>query len=277
MTHICDVRKHPHIEARLVLPLLLALVVSGCGKDSPSAPTTPPAAATPAVSSLTVTGLDAVRTGFFSDYTATATLSDGSSQVVTSSVTWSSSDPNVASVTSAGRLTGQTHGSMVLNASYQGRTGNKTVNIVNNYGGTWTGSYVATACDASGDFAKGDWCRGVTGATFALTLILSQTGNDRSQVSGTLNNGFITNAPVTGTVTNDGRLNIGSNATGTSNGLTFRFQLLGWETKLTSANQMTGRTAVSLSATGFVGNAYEEHNINNALLSNPQLSPLAER
>ena len=166
---------------------------------------------------------------------------------------------------------------MVLTASYQGRTGTKAVNIVNNYGGTWNGSYIATACDASGDFARGDWCKGVRGSSFSLTMNLSQTGNDRSQVSGTLTNAFISNAPVTGIVTTDGRLNIGTNATGTSNGITFRFQLLGWETKLTSANQMPGRTAASLSATGFVGNAYEEHNITNATLTNPQLTPLAER
>jgi hypothetical protein len=259
--------------------LLLAGVILGaaCGKDSPSAPSAPPAPAAPTVSGLAITGLDAVRTGFFSDYTATATLSDGSTQTVTSSVTWSTSDAAVATVTAAGRLSGQTHGAVNLNASYQGRTAAKTVNIVNNYGGTWTGTYVVTACDASGDFSRGDWCKGVRGSSFPLTVVLSQTGNDRSSVSGVLTNGFISNAPVTGNVTADGRLNIGSNATGTSNGITFRFQLVGWETKLSGPTQMTGRTAASLSATGFVGNAYEEHNITNATLSNPQLTPMQER
>lgn len=252
------------------------LVAAACGKDSPSAPSTPAPPATPTVSTLTITGLDAVRTGFFSDYVATVTLSDGTSQTVTSSVTWSSSDPGVGTVTAAGRLSGQTHGSMTLNAAYQGRTAAKAVAIVNNYGGTWTGIYTATACDASGDFGKGDWCKGVKGGSFSLTLILSQTGNDRSSVSGVLTNAFISNAPVTGSVTSDGRLNIGANATGTSNGLTFRFQLLGWDSKLTSLSQMSGKTAVSLSATGFNGNAYEEHSFTNATLSNPQLTPMAE-
>jgi hypothetical protein len=272
------------IYARQYVALLAAagslVIVTACGKDSPSAPSTPPPPATPptpTISSLTVTGLDAVRTGFFSDYTATAAMSDGSTQAVTSSVTWSSSDPNVATVTAAGRLSGQTHGSVSLNASYQGRTAAKAVSIVNNYGGTWTGIYTPTACDASGDFGKADWCKGVKGGSFSLTLILSQTGNDRSAVSGAITNQFISNAPVTGTVTSDGRLNIGSNATGTSNGLTFRFQLLGWDSKLTSLSQMSGKTAVSLSATGFNGNAYEEHSFTNATLSNPQLTPLPER
>src|SRR5262245_37986091 len=117
------------------------VVVTACGKDSPSSPSTPPAPATPptpTVSSLTVTGLDAVRTGFFSDYTATAAMSDGSSQTVTSSVTWSTADPAVATITPAGRLSGQTHGSTTLTATYQSRTAVKAINIVNNYGGTWT-------------------------------------------------------------------------------------------------------------------------------------------
>jgi hypothetical protein len=272
------------IYARQYVALLTVagslVVAAACGKDSPSAPSTPPAPATPpapTVAGLTVTGLDVVRTGFFSDYTATAALSDGSTQTVTSSVTWSSSDPSVATVTAAGRLSGQSHGAVSLNASYQGRTAAKAVNIVNNYGGTWTGNYIATACDASGDFGRGDWCKGVKGASFPLTLILSQTGNDRSTVTGTITNGFISNAPVSGSVTPDGRLGIGANAIGTSNGITFRFQLLGWETKLTSVSQMSGRWAASLSATGLNGNAYEEHSITSATLSNPQLTPMMER
>src|SRR5262245_62305689 len=255
-------------------------IAAACGKDSPSAPSTPPAPATPpapTIASLTITGVDAVRTGFFFDYTATAAMSDGTTQTVTSSVTWSTSNGNVATVTGAGRLSGQTHGSVSLNASYQGRTTSKSVNIVNNYGGTWTGTYVATACDSSGDFTLIEWCKGVNGTTFSFTAVLTQTGNDPRQVSGTVSNAFIRSAPVTGTVTADGRLNIGSDAIGTSRGVAFRFQLLGWETRLTSSAQMTGRTAVSLSATGLSGNAYEEHNITNATLSNPQLTPLQER
>jgi len=262
-----------------VLAVASSLLVAACGKDSssPLTPTPPATPSTPTISALTITGLDAVRTGFFSDYVASATMSDGTSQTVTSSVTWSSSDPGVGTVTAAGRLSGQTHGSMTLNAAYQGRTAAKAVSIVNNYGGTWTGTYTATACDASGDFGKADWCKGVKGGSFSLTLILSQTGNDRSTVAGVITNGFISNAPVTGSVTSDGRLNIGANATGTSNGLTFRFQLLGWDSKLTSLSQMSGKMAASLSATGFNGNAYEEHSFTNATLSNPLLTPMQER
>jgi hypothetical protein len=216
-----------------------------------------------------------VRTGFFSDYTATAMMSDGSTQVVTTATTWTSSTA-AATIASSGRLTGQSHGSTLVTATYQSRIASKTVTIVNNYGGSWNGSYVVAACDASGDFAKADWCTGVKGATYLLALSLTQTGNDRNQISGTLTNGFIRNAPVTGTVTSDGRLNIGSDAVGTSSGVSFHFQLLGWDTRLASLNQMSGRTAVSLSGLGLNGNAYEEHTIAGVILTSPQFAPVAE-
>lgn len=272
-------RKLSVINATL-LGVALALVTSACGKDNASTPTTPTvptAPAAPTVTSVAITGLDALRTGFYSDYTATATMSDGTTQVVTASATWASSNANAATVDATGRLTGQTHGSTTLSATYQNRTANKQVNVVNNYGGTWTGTYTPGACDASGAFASAGWCKGVVGNAAALSLVLVQTGNDRSQVAGTLTNAFIRNAPVTGTVTGDGRLILSTDATGTSAGVTFRFQLGGWETRLTVANQMSGRTAVNLSAVGVSGNAYEEHNITTATLTSPQSASRAER
>ncbi len=264
------------MKAQLFACVVLATVVSACGGDKTPTAATPPPPAAVTVTSIAVTGLDAIRTGFFSDYTATATMSNGTTQNVTSTATWTSSTGN-ATVDANGRLTGQTHGSTVMTATSQGRSGTKTVSIVNNYGGAWSGTYVARVCDAAGAFASASWCRGVIGTTFSLSMTLSQTGNDRTSVSGTLSNAFISNAPVTGNVTGDGRLILGSDATGTSSGVTFRFQLGGWDTRLTSANRMTGKTAVALSATGVTGNAYEEHDINNATLTAPALVPVVER
>jgi len=48
--------------------------------------------------------------------TATGTFSDGSTQTITNSVAWSSSASNVASVNSAGQLTGQSAGSAIISA-----------------------------------------------------------------------------------------------------------------------------------------------------------------
>ena len=266
-----------HFRVAAVCIALLPLAVSGCGKDSPT-PTTPSTPAAPTLRSVTITGLDAIRTGFFSDYTATATLSDGTTQTVTASATWTSSNTGLATVEASGWLTGRGHGSVVLSASYQGQTATKTVGVVNNYGGTWNGSYIVRVCDADGAFATARWCRDqdAIGTTYSLTLTHSLAGNDRSQISGSLTNGIILDAAVTGTVTGDGRLNISSDTPATGPGITFLFQLGGWDTRLVGSSQMTGRTAINLLAINTTGNAYEEHDITTATLTNPQFTPVAE-
>ena len=68
---------------------------------------------------------------------------------------WTSSNPAVASVDGAGRLDGQAHGSTTLTATFEGRSVSKTVQVVNNYEGTWKGRYVIRACDDSGIFEDG--------------------------------------------------------------------------------------------------------------------------
>jgi trimeric autotransporter adhesin len=49
-------------------------------------------------------------------YSATGTFSDGSTQIITTAVTWSSSDPAVASITSYGQVTGQSPGTATITA-----------------------------------------------------------------------------------------------------------------------------------------------------------------
>src|SRR5208282_2256886 len=49
-------------------------------------------------------------------YTAIGTFSDGSTQNITTAVTWTSSNPNVASITSYGQVTGQSAGTATITA-----------------------------------------------------------------------------------------------------------------------------------------------------------------
>jgi len=241
--------------------IVVAVLVSGfaaaCGgNESPAAPTTPTA---PTVSSLAISGLDAVRTGFFSNYTATATLSNGTTQVVTPA--WTSSNTAIATVDSSGRLDGLTHGSTNLAASHQGRSASKTVQVVNNYGGGWSGTYVVRACDHSGVFAAVRWCQDFrVGAVGPITLALSQSGNDQRQIAGTLALGNLA-GNVTGSVTGDGRLNLGGSFNVTSSGVTFTFQFGGWDTRLNGPGVMVGRWAQNLTAIGVTGNSYQENEL----------------
>jgi len=82
------------------------------------------------VSSLLVVGPTIVPTGQTSELTASASTSSGK-QVVTSGVTWQSSNPGVASVSDAGILTAIAPGTVTITASYQGVTGSLTVTVAN--------------------------------------------------------------------------------------------------------------------------------------------------
>jgi uncharacterized protein YjdB len=61
---------------------------------------------------------------------ATATLSDGTTQVITDNVTWSSSDPAVASVDNAGNVSAVAGGSATISAQFGAVTGTSAI-VVN--------------------------------------------------------------------------------------------------------------------------------------------------
>jgi len=67
-------------------------------------------------------------------FVATAILSDGTTQIVNPQATWTSSDPDIATVQNAplgqkGRVTGKSVGTCQIVATYQGLTGTATVSV----------------------------------------------------------------------------------------------------------------------------------------------------
>lgn len=255
---------------KLAQVLMIAALVTACGdKPNPVGPNSP---AAPTVASLVISGADYVLTGSTTAYTATATLSDGSTRTVTPS--WSSSAANVATVDNAGRLDGRAHGSTTLTAAHDGRSASKTVEVVNNYGGSWSGRYIIRACKDSGIFRDGiyggsyvdvPWCQALNGIgsehSFAFTLF--QTGRNYSEIRATFgpDGGTISGSgPISGIVTADGRLKL----EGTLKVLDWYgehwgdSQLSGWDTNLDGSSGMTGRWAQNLTVVGQQGSAYEE-------------------
>jgi hypothetical protein len=175
----------------------------------------------------------------------------------------------VATVDNAGRLDGRTHGSTTLTAAHEGRSTSKTVQVVNNYGGSWSGRYVIRVCRDSGIFRDGiyggnlsdvAWCQAQNGVgsvhPFAFTL--SQTGSNYSEIRLTFGNPEY--SAITGSVTADGRLNVG----GTSKVLDWygdpwgQLDIRGWDTNLDTSGAMAGRWTQNLTMLGRPGNAYEE-------------------
>jgi uncharacterized protein YjdB len=114
----------PH---RVPIVLVCLSLFSGCGAGSLG-----PGVGGPSRSlvSIAITPANAaLLLGTLQQFTATGTYSDHSSQDITDSVTWSSSDISVASIAGGGLATALTLGSVTISATSGSVTGSTTVNV----------------------------------------------------------------------------------------------------------------------------------------------------
>ena len=96
--------------AAVAVTCITLFVLAACGSPN-----------TPTGVTLTMTGTGPA-VGATTQLTATATFADGTTQVVTSEATWSSSDTSKATV-SAGVVTGVAAGAVTISAIYKDVTG----------------------------------------------------------------------------------------------------------------------------------------------------------
>lgn len=109
------------MRSRLLLLTLVGPLVACSGS-----PATPSTATT--TTAVTVKGTAALATSNpTSQLTATATLSTGATQDVTASAVWQSSATSVATVSTAGLVTGLGTGTTTITATYQGKSGTLVV------------------------------------------------------------------------------------------------------------------------------------------------------
>jgi uncharacterized protein YjdB len=129
-------------DRRLPILLSIGLVLAFVGCSSPS------------VTSLQITPTsETLAAGNTAQFTATATYTQGthpsSQQNVTSTVTWTSSNPGVATVSAAGLATAVAGGTTVITASINGFPGQVSasaqVTVISSSGGTGTSSLVSLA------------------------------------------------------------------------------------------------------------------------------------
>ena len=114
---------------RFLVPLL-GLLIAACG--SSSSPTTPstPAAATVSSVALAISTSALVKKGATAQATATATMSTGATQDLTSSCTnWASDNAAVATISSGGLLTAQGSGASTITTTCQNVQGRNVVNL----------------------------------------------------------------------------------------------------------------------------------------------------
>ena len=81
------------------------------------------------VTSVTIDGSTSLSEGATSQLGAIARRSDGTTQTVTSSATWSSSDPTIATVSATGLLTALRPGTSDISVSYASQTARRTAQV----------------------------------------------------------------------------------------------------------------------------------------------------
>jgi hypothetical protein len=117
--------RESHVNLTRLALIVVTLAVSwSCGSSSNSSTPAPSAATVSAVNVSGVASLSSI--GQTIQLTATATLSDGTTQNVTAKATWQSSNSGVATVSSSGLMTGVASGTVTITATYQGKAGTAT-------------------------------------------------------------------------------------------------------------------------------------------------------
>jgi hypothetical protein len=236
------------------------LTAWGCGGGG-TTPVTPSPPAPPTANSISITsGVDALRVGFFADFTVTASMSDLTTQIVTTQSVWTTSDPAIATIDAQGRLTGLSHGSVALNASYQGRTVSRSVHIVHNYGGHWDGTFAVRACDQSGIFTSSRYCENLGREPLSFALELTQSGANADQITGLMSLRNLV-GPVSGSVTTDGRLVLSGPYVATTGGVNIRVEIPSWLTAPVGTVGMSGFFVYTLELVGADGKATQTNEI----------------
>jgi hypothetical protein len=191
--------------------------------------------------------------GISETFTATVTMSDGSTKAVIGGV-WGGDNPNVATVEAAtGRVTIVGSGSVSIYVDYQGRHGTKVIRGLPNYQGAWVGSYVIVSCTHSGDLAGINFCSYFpVNYVFPTDLNLTQ---DRDRVQGRFYLGTL-GADAIGPVQGDGQLLL----TGAVNEGVYTIEVV-WTLQSTAPGRITGTLGQLWRATGYSGDGRVSANI----------------
>lgn len=111
--------------------IISSLILASCGGGSSSSSgSTTPTTPTATVNSITVTGPSgSAKPGDSAQFTATAAMSNGTSQTVTNQATWQSANSGVATISSSGLVVAVAAGDTDIRATYQGVTGTAHVTV----------------------------------------------------------------------------------------------------------------------------------------------------
>jgi hypothetical protein len=159
-----------HLKVGVLLGLAMA---AACGRSTPAPPTAP------GPTSIRIAGSDLLLVGRSEIFSALDNAGEPLGAL------WGTDAPAVVTVEAyTGRITAVGTGTATIFADAGGARGTKTIRTLPDFGGSWSGSYEETACQASGDWAD---VPGICGwdyyysAFSRMTMTLTQ---DRDSVSG---------------------------------------------------------------------------------------------
>lgn len=232
-----------------VIHIVLVLGLVSCGGSDGERPPTSPTP-TPTATGLTISSpTDLLKINQSETFVLTAAMSDGSTRTVAGA--WRSDSPAVAAVDSNGRVTGAGSGETAISAESNGlRAAPRTVRVLPDYQGRWSGDWRLAGCTTDGDWTRSDICRDVpVGTLLPFGLTLTQ---DRETATGTVTLDDVV-GPVHGSIRPAGHLGVGGTFTLTDEGITIDVTVTDWETTTTDNQRMTGRFVLVFRASTLQG------------------------
>jgi hypothetical protein len=204
---------------------------------------------TPAATTVSVAispSTDMIKIQGTESFAVTATMSDATTKAVNG--TWTSDATSVATVDSSGKVIGVGPGQATITVSYDTAKATRTIRVVPDYQGNWTGDYTVLSCSDSGKFHSEDWCAAATQAgTIHVTMTLTQTRDSvtgpwtHSQMAGT----------AQGTIEADGTLTL--SGTGTMD--TIPMTITGWRSRSTDNKTQTGKFTMTFTSSVWSGSS----------------------
>jgi hypothetical protein len=235
---------------RHVFIILLVLSPAACGGGGGSSSPTTPTPVTPAATTASVAiaaSTDMIAIQGTTIFIANATMSDGSSKPGVSA-TWTSDAASVATVDSSGKVTGVGSGQATITAAYDTVRATRTIRVVPDYQGSWTGDYTVLSCSDSGTFRSEDWCKAaLADGIIHVTMALTQT---RDAVTGSWTHKQMAGT-TSGTIESDGTLVLSGNGKMD----TIPMTITGWRTRSTDNRTQTGKFTLNFTSSVWSGSS----------------------
>ena len=229
---------------------LVAALVAACGKkNNPAGPsnttTTVPPSAT--VVSLALAPVpDLMFLNGTQALTATATLSNGTTSVV--SPRWTVEPAALGNVLN-NTFTAFASGEGTITAEHEGARASVSLRVVPNVDGQWDANFSITTCTATLDF-RGGCDNEELHKLYRFGFVFAQ---NRDSLTGPLNVFTDLSIPGTGSIAKDGQISMAGSAPFSVNNVQLEYRVENWKSRTSNNVTMTGSFEVVLVAPKFQG------------------------